>query len=241
MIWFCGGHGVCLDPVNLTAQATAIFSQNMAWLNTYVKGVPAGADQIPTFQWWDQAGQRYAAGKLPFQDGFATAPLTQSTDGGFLGIAPFAFLGSGPNTSNCAVASACSFPLNQVFATPTDNSLKVNFTPTAGTKIVGTPTVSFTYQGLGTSRAVYAQVVDNKTGRVLGNIVTPIPVTLDGREHTVDVPIANIAYTAPAEGASLTVQIVPSASLYWNSSFGVVNISNLSVDLPTTAQGVPLP
>ena len=241
MIWFCGGHGVCLDPVNLTAQATAIFSQNMAWLNTYVKGVPAGADQIPTFQWWDQAGQRYAAGKLPFQDGFATAPLTQSTDGGFLGIAPFAFLGSGPNTSNCAVASACSFPLNQVFATPTDNSLKVNFTPTAGTKIVGTPTVSFTYQGLGTSRAVYAQVVDNKTGRVLGNIVTPIPVTLDGREHTVDVPIANIAYTAPAEGASLTVQIVPSASLYWNSSFGVVNIANLSVDLPTTAQGVPLP
>lgn len=242
MIWFCGGHGVCLDPVDLTAQATAIFTQNMAWLNTYVKGIDAGADDIPTFQWWDQAGDRWASPLLPFQDGFAAGSLTASSDGGILGIAPFALFGSsGPNTSNCAVASACSFPLNQVFATPTNNSLKVDFTPPAGNKIVGAPTVSFTYQGLGTSRAVYAQVVDNATGRVLGNIVTQIPVTLDGREHTVEVEIANIAYTAPAEGASLTVQIVPSASLYRNSSFGIINISDLTVELPRTAQGIPVP
>jgi ABC-2 type transport system ATP-binding protein len=40
--------------------------------------------------------------------------------------------------------------------------------------------VTLHYSGLGTSRNVYAQLVDDKTGRVLGNILTPIPVKLDG-------------------------------------------------------------
>ena len=125
--------------------------------------------------------------------------------------------------------------MNQVFATPAGNALNIPITGvTAGDQVVGAPTVSFTYSGLGTSKAVYGQVIDNATGRVLGNIVTPIPVTLDGQTHTVSVPLADIAYTA-GSSPSLTLQITSSASLYWNSSWGVVNISDVQAALPVRA------
>ena len=237
MIWFCGGHGVCLDPVNLTTQATTIFSYNKLWLNKYVSGVPIPDALVPTFQWWDQTGQRYTSDLYPFDDGFNQAePLTATGAGGILGILPFAIGGSGPNTDCDSVAGSagCSFPLNQVFATSADNAINVDITPSPGQQIVGAPSVTFTYSGIGTSRAVYAQIVDNATGRVLGNIATPIDITLDGQERTVSVPIANIAYTA-GDTPSLTLQIVGGATLYLNSSFGLVNISDVQVDLPIRA------
>ena len=56
---------------------------------------------------------------------------------------------------------------------------------TTTTYIVGAPELEFTYSGTGASRHVYAQLVDDTTGLVLGNQVTPIPVTLDGEKHTV--------------------------------------------------------
>ena len=239
MIWFCGGHGVCLDPVDQTAQAQTIFTADMYWLNTYVKGAPLPIDAlVPTFQWWDQAGSHYAASLMPFATGFESGKVTATSTGGRLGILPFAIGGSGPNKTSCDVPSACEFPLNQDFATKAKNALDVNITVAAkDTEIVGAPTVSFTYSGRGNSDAVYAQIVDNATGRVLGNIVTPIPVTLDGKSHTVTASIADIAYTSQTAGASLTLQIVGSASLYKNSSFGSVNISGITVDLPKTTAG----
>lgn len=239
MVWFCGGHGVCLDPVNLTTQAAAIFAANVIWLDAYVRGEALPVDLlIPDFQWWDQTGQNYQSALYPFEDGFnQPVPLSATSDGGALGILPFAIGGSGPNTdcSTIGGSSACSWPLNQVFATEAANAINIPIVPTPGDQIVGAPTVSFTYSGVGTSRAVYAQIVDNETGRVLGNIVTPIPVTLDGQQRTVTAQIANIAYTAGA-APSLTLQIVGGATLYLNSSFGLVNISDVEVDLPLRAR-----
>ena len=103
-----------------------------------------------------------------------------------------------------------------------------------GTQVVGAPTVSFTYSGVGTARAVFAQVIDKSTGRVLGNQVSPVPVTLDGQQHTVSVPTADIAYTygGATSPGQLTVQITGSATAFWNSAWGAVNISNVSVALP---------
>ncbi|MGV1089449.1 MAG: CocE/NonD family hydrolase [Mycobacterium sp.] len=242
MIWFCGGHGVCLDQTQaqLTQQATTIFTYNKLWLNKYVSGVPIPDATIPTFQWWDQTGTRYTSDLYPFSDGFNTAtPLVGTSAGGMLGILPFGIGGSGPNTTSCAVSAACSFPLSQVFATKANNAINVDISDVvAGDQVVGAPTVSFTYSGIGTARAVYAQVVDNVTGRVLGNIVTQVPVTLDGKTHTASVSIADIAYTATTVGGvapSLTLQITSSASLYWNSAWGVVNISGVTADLPVVA------
>ena len=37
MIWFCGGHGVCLDPgVDQADQASMILADELAWVNQYV-------------------------------------------------------------------------------------------------------------------------------------------------------------------------------------------------------------
>jgi ABC-2 type transport system ATP-binding protein len=104
----------------------------------------------------------------------------------------------------------------------------------ADSQVVGAPELSFTYQGLGTSRTVYAQLIDETTGKVLQNLVTPIPVVLDGRERTVSIPLANIAYTST--GDSLRLQITSSATNFENfTSYGLVNISDVTLDLPIVA------
>jgi hypothetical protein len=90
---------------------------------------------------------------------------------------------------------------------------------------------------VGSSRHVFAQIVDENTGLVLGGIVTPIPVTLDGQTHTVTVPMEATAYTAPAN-AKLTVQVVASATPYLNlGSVGRINISHMEIVLPTVGPG----
>lgn len=239
MAWFCGGHGVCLDPVDLVAQSLAIFTDNMLFLNRYVKESPLPIDVlVPKFQWWDQTGARYKSGLMPFAGGFVTGAVSATADGGNLGILPFAWLGSGPNTTACGIPSACQFPLNNTFATKAPNALNVPITvPVAGTQIVGAPTVSFSYSGWGTAKAVYGQIIDDATGRVLGNLVTPIPVTLDGETRSLSVPIADIVYTAPQANAKLTLQITGGATVYQNGSIGGLNISDIKVDLPTTTAG----
>ena len=68
------------------------------------------------------------------------------------------------------------------------------------TYIVGAPKLTFTYSGTGSSSHVYAQLVDNTTGLVLGNQVTPIAVTLAGARHEAVVDLEPVAHTlAPAE------------------------------------------
>jgi ABC-2 type transport system ATP-binding protein len=80
---------------------------------------------------------------------------------------------------------------------------------------------------------VYAQLVDDTTGLVLGNHVTPIPVTLDGATHTVKIPLEMVAHTlAPTE--TVTLQLVASAVEYqalWSS--GELNVSSIRLTLPT--------
>jgi ABC-2 type transport system ATP-binding protein len=85
---------------------------------------------------------------------------------------------------------------------------------------------------VGTSDTVYAQLVDNSSGLVLSNIVTPIPVTLDGRTRTVSMSMEDIAYSVDA-GDSLTLQITGSALNYFNAwSYGGINISDITLDMP---------
>ncbi len=104
------------------------------------------------------------------------------------------------------------------------------------------PQLSFSYAGLGTSRTVYAQIVDDDTGLVLGNLDTAIPVTLDGRSHTVSIALGtlqDIAYTAAAAGSILTLQLVGSATQYENlTQFGVIHVSGMTLTLPTVGAGV---
>lgn len=226
LAWFCGGHGSCSTGTP-PAQQGILFDATFAWLDQYVTGSGQGADAVPVFQWWDQDAVRYTSDLLPFEPAFnQPAPYSTSNAGGTLGIIPI-LGGSGPN-------SAFSFPFSLIFPTPAGNAINVALTPDTGDQIVGAPQVSFTYSGLGTGGAVYAQFVDNSTGLVVGNNVTAIPVILDGRERTVSVPLNDIAYTVGA-GDSLTLQIASWSSIFANAAIGLINISDIQVDLPLRA------
>ena len=98
--------------------------------------------------------------------------------------------------------------------------------------------------GLGTSRFLFGQVVDTSTGLVLGTLVTPIPVTLNGKSQTATISLADVAWTSTPTSDQLVVQLTTSATAFWNfTSFGSIDISNVSVGLPIVAPGnaIPLP
>lgn len=216
---------------------------------------------MPNFQWWDQNGSSWSSSKMPYTEAFQDTPPITGTNATGGRINSFTSK-SGPLTTDDAAGAvcenssfkvACQFPLNQVFATKANNAVNLTVSvpktedPEKPSVVVGAPTVSFTYSGIGNAKAVYAQIVDDASGQVLGNITTAIPVTLDGTERTIeDFPIANIVYTAPLAGPkqtggdSLTLQIVANSALYQNTAvIWSVDISDLSVSLPTTSTARP--
>ncbi len=226
-IWFCGGHGTCQNPAS-PIQDQIILGDTLAWLDQYVKQDPSDpADAIPTFQWVDQTGQFYSSDLLPSDPNFDGTPIDTTGTGGRLLLVPVVG-GSGPSTA----------PLPQALGDGAKAKNAVNLTTApiaAGTQIVGAPELTMTYSGVGTSRFVYAQIVDDNTGQVVGHVVTPIPVTLNGQTQTVTVPLDDIAYTAPVgETDTLTLQITSSATAFENfTSFGTINITSVQLSLPT--------
>jgi ABC-2 type transport system ATP-binding protein len=230
MMWFCGGHGLCLDGQN-PGQAQLILNDTLAWLDKYVKQDP-NAPEIPNFQYVDQNAAFYSSDLFPFDPAFHGTPIVATGAGGVLPLLPI-LGGSGPSSGE--------FPVTLGNGSKAINAVNVPVTTPAGTQIVGSPTLTMDYIGFGTSRHVYAQVVDNTTGRVLGNIVTPVPVTLDGLPHQVTIPLSAIVYTAEP-GDSLTLQITSSATAFEDfTAFGGIAISDVQVSLPTVAPGVAQP
>ena len=69
------------------------------------------------------------------------------------------------------------------------------------------PELTITYSGTTPDGVqptrVFAQLVDDETGLVLGNQVTPIDVVLDGATHTATVPLEMVAHFMVA-GTTLT-------------------------------------
>lgn len=242
MIWYCGGHGQCLTMTQdqQDAQSKYLMAQTMSWMDTYVtnKGQPADGPDFPTFTWVDQKGNWYTSDRLPFETGFHADPITASGDGGTLPIVPILF-GSGPQ-------NLAQFPVSLTAGAKSRHAINVDIPVTTTgdkpTHVVGAPELTFTYSGLGTSRNVYAQLVDNETGLVIGNIVSPIPVTLDGRTHnTGPIAMENIVYTGTPGNKGLTLQIVDSASSFEDfTAFGVIKVSDVTVSLPTTTDATPL-
>lgn len=222
MVWFCGGHGACLTSVN---DGELIADRTMAWLDRYVRG--NAVDTGPKFEWVNQYGQWFSSDALPSDPAFHGDPMVTSGVGGVLPLQSFG--GSGPQN---IVPPPLSLALASKAGTAVDLVVSGGDTPT---QLVGAPQLTFTYSGVGTSRFVYAQIVDDQTGLVLGNVVTPIPVTLDGGTHTVTVSLEHIAHTL-APGETLTLQITGSSVAYANlSTSGVMNVSAMSVALPTAA------
>ncbi|WP_286274170.1 S15 peptidase family protein [Mycobacterium antarcticum] len=226
VVWFCGGHGTCVSSVN---DGVLVQQSTLTWLAHYVKQ-DASVSTGPAFEWVDQHGTQLSSDGYPVTPG---SPLVAtSTAGGVLPLVPF-IGGSGPQ-----LGVFLTGPLGALLGLPSGAAAfnAYNLTipaPTATTYVVGAPELTFTYTGLGTSRHVYAQLVDDSTGLVLGNLVTPVPVTLDGQSHVVTVKLEQVAQTL-APGQTVTLQLVASAVPYETiNSLGALQVSIITLTLPT--------
>jgi ABC-2 type transport system ATP-binding protein len=205
MLWFCGGHAACLtDP----GDTERIERDTLAWLARYLRG-DRSVDTGPGFEWLDQDGRSFSAPNVNLP---ASTPLT--ADG-------------------CGEIAAIAAPLA---ATKAQNAVNVPIAaPSKPTLVVGPPQVTLTYSGVAPNAdgRVYGQIVDDASGKVLGNQITPIPVTLDGAQHSVTRPLEVVSATTKP-GESLTLQIVASTTAYdIQRPGGAVTLSNVHVELPT--------
>jgi ABC-2 type transport system ATP-binding protein len=191
MMWFCGGHGVCLTG---TGQAGHIEAAVVAWLKRYLAGDTSVATG-PRFEWLADDDVWRSAADYPLPDG---APVL-ATGSGTLVLNP------GDAVSGTPIAAGRAA-----------NAVNVSVpAPAAGTQLLGEPKLTLTYSGTGSAASthVFAQIVDEKRGVVLGNQVTPIPVTLDGQPHTITRSLEGIAVSVPAGGA-YTLQLTGGSQVY---------------------------
>ena len=230
MIWYCDGHGVCLtDPGAEDRVANAA----VAWLRRFVAG-DTDAAEVPVFDIIDQHGVRYVADEFTIGDG---APITASGSGVLDLVAEG---GAGPVVLGEDATGILTNLVQPITPGPATNSIDVEIPVDDGPHlVVGAPELTFTYRGTpGTGdrpQRVFAQLVDDSIGLVIGNQVTPIQVELDGEQHTVTVPLEMIAFSAEP-GASLRLQLVASTVAYADPQFGgSIDVESIDISLPVSA------
>jgi ABC-2 type transport system ATP-binding protein len=210
MIWFCGGHGVCLTGAG--PGSDYLDQRAISWFDRYLRG-RQNTDTGPKFAWIADDAQ------LRTSDAYPLKPAGQlhASGSGTLPIAPGAASGS------------------LIFATQAPVAVNVNVPgPSGDANVVGAPHLDLTYQGTAAPQKtwVYAQFVNPRNGTVLGNDATPIPVTLDGQTHTVSRDLEMVAGRAPA-GGGYQLQLTPSSSLYdIQRSAGTVTFNGIDVSMP---------
>jgi ABC-2 type transport system ATP-binding protein len=233
MVWFCGGHGICLTkPGSKTLVSDAV----MAWLNRYVKR-DASVNTGPALRFVDQNGKLYTAADYPI-------PLGKPITGNGTGTLPLlADGGSGP--AHMPANGTDVVGTIAAVVTPAKAATAVNATiPTpSASVIVGSPKLDLTYSGTvgpGTRPTwVFAQLVDSATGTVLGNQITPIPLTLDGKQHSTSLQLEDIAFTT-RPGGHLTLQLVPTTVAYAQPRLGgSVRFDKIAISLPVAADLTP--
>ena len=216
MIWYCGGHGVCLtmNQSQLDDQETFL-RDNTSPSSALLEGRRHRRDaEIPV----RRPTRQVAHGGRPSQR--RRLLWRHRADQDSPGKWRRSWHRADPRGYRTAVGSRIPG-----FARPRyagENPITVPIEPesqTGTTYVVGLPHLEFDYSGVGTTRHVYAQIVDKKTGLVVGNIVTPVSVTFDGGpggqsrhgEHRVDVPNATGIEGHPSNYNDLELQIVSSA------------------------------
>jgi ABC-2 type transport system ATP-binding protein len=210
MIWFCGGHGICLGG---DGPGTVLEKAVVNWFDRYLKGKDVRTG--PPFVFFPDAGKVTAGATFPpVRKGAISA-----TGSGTLAITPSADAGGG-----ALIASL-----------PNATAFNLDFPPArAAADVLGEPRLRFTYSGTAAPAQthVYAQIVDTARNLVLGNVSTPIPVTLDGRTRTIERPLEPVVARAAA-GKRYRLQIASASTLYTiQRSSGLVNLSKVGITLP---------
>ena len=229
MVWFCGGHGSCLTSQGM---GNDVGAYSIAWMDRYVKK-DTSAKVIKGFRFVDQNGTVYDAPSWPLAKG---APVSASGSGT---LALTSVGGSGPASPSSLPAGAGAIDAVALAVTPAaaSNAVNLSIPFTAAANVVGAPSLTLRYSGTSPAGSrpvrVFAQIVDPATGLVVDNQITPIPLTLDGKAHTVTLPLEIIAFTA-ASGAALQLQLTPTTVAYAPGRLGgTVDFSGVSITLPT--------
>jgi ABC-2 type transport system ATP-binding protein len=210
MIWFCGGHGVCLTGAG--PGSNYLDERQLAWFDRYLRGKP-GADTGPKFAWIADDAQLHTSDAYPLKP----AGQLSASGSGTLPIVPGQ--GSGALIFASQAANAVNLPVPG---------------PASDANVVGAPHLNLTYQGTAVPQKtwIYAQFANPRNGTVLGNIATPIPVTLDGQQHSISRDLEMVAGRAPA-GGGYTLQLTASSSLYdLQRSAGTVTFNGIDVSMP---------
>ena len=226
MLWFCGGHGVCLtDP----GDTERVARSTVAWLDRYVKR-DASAPAVAGFDWIDQNGKRFTARDF---DAVRTSDELVATGRGRLKLVKSGGSGPAKPPKNADIVGAISVAITPAKAA---NAVNVRAKAKRAMAIVGAPTVTVTYRGRATGakrpERVFAQLVDGRTGHVLGNHVTPIRLKLDGKRRTVTTSLETVAHSLP-KGGTLTLQLVATTVAYAQPRLGGrVDFSDIALTLP---------
>ena len=130
--------------------------------------------------------------------------------------------------------------------TPAKASNAVNVDITFGNRsgvVVGAPQLQLTYRGTSPPgirpTRVFAQLVDESTGLVLGNQITPIDVTLDGHTHSTSVPLEMVAFTGHPND-HIELQLVATTVAYAVPRLGgSIDFAHIHVALPVASHITP--
>jgi ABC-2 type transport system ATP-binding protein len=213
MLWFCGGHGVCLTQGDNARVETRV----IGWLRRWLVGDHA-ADADPAFEWLADDGQWRSAPGWPLPAG---PPLVAQ------GAGTLAFSPADTQSSGLLVA-----------ATPSPNAVNVPIpSPSRHVDAVGEPRLDLDYRGTATDPRgyVFAQIVDQDRHIVLGNQVTPIAVTLDGRAHSLARDLEGVA-AAVEPGHRYTLQLTGGSSVYGPvRSAGLIRFTQVRLRMPSVA------
>jgi ABC-2 type transport system ATP-binding protein len=211
MVWFCGGHGVCLTG---SGPAGHVEADVVAWLKRYLAG-DKSVDTGPRFEWLADDAKWRAGDDYPLPAG----PPVSANGSGTLLLNPADAVSGTPLAAGRAA-----------------NAVNVAVDST-GKQIVGEPSLTLTYSGTGAGTHVFAQLVDEARNVVVGNQATPIPVTLDGQSHTVTRPLEAIA----SAGGKYTLQVIGGTMLYGPvRGVAAIDFSKIQLSLPTVGAEPPL-
>ena len=213
MMWFCGGHGTCLTG---TGPAGHFEARVIAWLKRYVTGQKVATG--PGFEWLADDAKWRSATRWPPRRGAAVV----ASGSGTLAVSPLDTASGTPLAAGIA-ANAVNVAIPQRTA-----------------QVVGEPRLRLTYSGTGTATHVFAQIADDRRSVVLGNQVTPLPVTLDGATHTVTRRLEGVA-ASMAAGSGYRLQLVGGSQVYGPvRGVGSVTFSGVRLELPTAVPGTSL-
>jgi ABC-2 type transport system ATP-binding protein len=229
MVWFCGGHGACLSSDGNTDRVT---EATYGWFARYLASEsdrPLGA----RFDTVDQDGDHWTGDDYPPTEG---TDLDAEGSGSLRLVEPGGSGGVEAASEDLIGGVAASFTPSRA-----DNALSIPIEADLDALALGAPRLTFSYQGTprtpwpDAETRVYAQLVDDETGLVLGNQITPIAVTLDGEQRTATVDLEVIAHHVEP-GDTLTLQLVASTTAFNGATLDgtVLEVDDLRVTIPTT-------